>query len=189
MPRWLYLAGAGCLVIAFGIALAHTPTRPERASDLRGFLTEVTGDIQSCAAGVGESLQAMREVQSGAASSPADVSAGISIAQQGAANCSPANNELLDNLEAYQVPESLDQFRLKSVVTGLVNWAAPDAQDVQNDVASVLSARSPAARGAAQDRLTAALTKLDRQRATVNSVLDAAIKALAVTQPGPRLPG
>jgi hypothetical protein len=189
MPRWLYLAGAGCLVIAVAIALVHTPSRAERASDLRGFLAEVTGDIQSCAGGVGESLQALHEIQSGAATSPADVSAGISIAQQGAANCSPANNELLDNLENYQVPESLDQFRLKGVVTDLIDWAAPDARDVQTDVASVLSARSPAARSAAQGRLTAALATLDKQRTAINTVLDAATKALAVSESGPRLPG
>jgi hypothetical protein len=189
MPRWLYLAGAGCLVIAVAIALVHKPTRSERASDLRGFLTEVTTDIQSCAGGVGESLQALHEVQSGAATSPADVSAGISIAQQGAANCSPANNELLDNLESYQVPESLFRFRLKGVVTDLIDWAAPNAQDVQTDVASVLSAHTSAARSAAEARLTAALARLDKKRADINSVLDAAIKALGVSESGPRLPG
>jgi hypothetical protein len=189
MPRWLYLAGAGCLVIAVAIALVHKPTRSERASDLRGFLTEVTSDIQSCAGGVGESLQALHEVQSGAATSAADVSAGISVAQQGAANCAPANNELLANLEGYQVPESLDQFRLKGVVTDLIDWAAPDAQDVQTDVASVLSAQTSVARSAATARLTTALAALDKKRAAINSVLAAAIKALGVSESGPRLPG
>ena len=79
-------------------------------------------------------------------SNAADVSAGISVAQQGAANCAPANNEQIDDLENYQVPESLDGFGLVAAVTALVAWAAPDAEQVQTDVAQVLAATTPAAR-------------------------------------------
>src|SRR4029077_4240548 len=104
------------LAIAVAVALVHKPTQGEMASDLRGFLTAVTTDIESCAGGVGESLTALHEVQSGARSA-ADVSDGISVAQQGAANCAPANNEQIDDLENYQVPESLFSFQLKGVVT------------------------------------------------------------------------
>jgi hypothetical protein len=189
IPRWAYLVAAALLIVAVAVGLVHKPTQGQRASDLRGFLQAVTSDIESCAGGVGESLTALRQIQSGADASAADISDGISIAQQGAANCAPANNEQIDDLENYQVSESLYSFRLGGVVTGLVNWAAPDAENVQNDVADVLSARSTQARSQAQAGLTTALAALDKQRAAVNSVLDAAIKSLSVHESGPRLPG
>ena len=189
LPRWIYLAAAGLVIVAVGVGLVHRPTPGERASDLRGFLQEVTADIDSCAGGVGESLTALHLVQSGAASSPADISAGISVAQEGAANCSPANNELIDDLENYQVPESLYSFRLASAVTALVDWAAPDAERVQTDVASVLSARTTAARSTAHAALTSDLAALDSKRAQVMALIDKARTALAVPEPGPRLPG
>src|SRR5262249_1869059 len=138
LPRWSYLAATGLVVVAVAVGLVHKPTQAERATDLRGFLHQVTAAIESSAGGVGESLTALPRVQSGAANSPTDVSQGISVAQQGAANCSPANNELIDDLENYQVPESLYSFRLSGAVTALVDWAAPDAERVQTDVASVL---------------------------------------------------
>jgi hypothetical protein len=189
IPRSTYLVGVALLLIAVAVGLVHKPSQAEKASDLRGFLQEVTSDIESCAGGVSESLQALRLVQSGADASPADVSAGISVAQQGAANCSPANNESLDDLQSVQVSESLDSYRLAGAVTGLVNWAAPDAERVQTDVANVLSARSAQARSQAQAQLAAALATLNRQRAAVDSVIDGAIKSLAVHQSGPKLPG
>jgi hypothetical protein len=189
IPRWLYLAGAGLLLIAVAVALVHKPTRAERAADLRGFLTEVTKDIESCAGGVSESLSALHQIQSGVATSKADIADAITIARTGAANCSPANNELIDNLENYQVSESLYSFRLSRAVTGLVDWAAPHAQDVQTDVALVLSANSPAARGQATARLAAAVAALDRQRSAVYAVLDPAMKALAVPDSKLKLPG
>jgi hypothetical protein len=188
IPRWIYLAVAALLVIAVAVALVHKPSRSEQATDLRGFLQDVTTDIESCAGGVGESLTALRDVQAGA-NSATDVSDGISVAQQGAANCSPALNEQIDDLENYQVTESLDSYQLVGVVTELVNWAAPDAERVMTDVANVLSARTALARSQAQAQLTAALAALDKQRTQADSVMDAAIKALAVHASPPRLPG
>ena len=111
------------------------------------------------------------------------------MAQQGAANCSPASNELIDDLENYQAPESLYSFRLASAVTALVDWAAPDAERVQTDVASVLSARTTAARGQAQARLTTDLAALDQKRAQIDAIINKARTSLAVRDPGPRLPG
>jgi hypothetical protein len=189
LPRWVYLAAAGLVIAAVAVGLVHRPTPGERASDLRGFLQEVTADVESCAGGVGESLAALHQVQSGSATSPADISAGVSVAQQGAANCSPANNELIDDLENYQAPESLYSFGLSGAVTALVDWAAPDAERVQTDVADVLSARTTAARSAAQAALTSDLAALDSKRAQVTNVIDGAIRSLHVTASGPRLPG
>ena len=189
LPRWTYLAAAGLVVVAVAVGLVHKPTQGERATDLRGVLQQMTADIQSCAGGVGESLTALHLVQSGAANTAADISQGISVAQQGAANCSPANNELIDDLENYQVPESLYSFHLAGAVTALVDWAAPDAERVQTDVASLLSAQTTAARSQAQGRLTADLAALDSKRAQINRVINVAIRSLGVTESGPRLPG
>jgi hypothetical protein len=189
MPRWVLAAGAGLLVVAVAVALVHRPSRAERATDMRGLLQEVTADIQSCAGGVGESLTALRQVQAETPRSSTDVSDAISIAQQGAANCSPANNELLDDLENYQVPESLASFGLKSSVTGLIAWAAPHAEQVQTDVAKVLTATTPEAKSEAQAALGRALTALDAQRSQLDGPISTAIRALAMHASPPRLPG
>lgn len=189
MPRSTYMVGVALLLIAVAVGLVHKPSQAEKASDFRGFLQEVTSDVASCAGGVSESLQALRLVQSGADASATDVSAGISVAQQGAANCSPANNEQIDDLQTVQVSESLDSYRLAGAVTGLVNWAAPDAEQVQTDVASVLSARGGQARSQAEAQLAAARAALDKQRSAVTATIDAAMRSLDVHEPRLQLPG
>lgn len=188
-PRWVYLAAVVLLVIAVAIALVHKPSRAERASDMRGYLQELTADIESCAGGLGESLTAMREVQAEHPRNSTDLSDAESLAQQAAANCSPANNELIDNLENYQVPESLDSFGLKSSVTSLVAWAAPNAEQVATDVATLLAASSPHAASAAQASLTRDLAALDAERSKVDGPINTAIHALAMHASPPRLPG
>jgi hypothetical protein len=187
-PRWVFGLVALFLAAAVAVALVHKPSQAERASDMRGFLQEVTSDIQSCAAGVGESLTALHEVQAEHFSNSTDVSAAISVAQQGAANCAPANNEEIDNLENYQVPESLDSFGLVNAVTALVAWAAPNAEQVQTDVATVLAAKTPQARSQGEAALDAALKKLDAERILVERPVTSAIKALAMRAAPPPLP-
>ncbi len=188
-PKWVLMTLAGLLVIAAAVALVHKPSQAERATDLRGVLAEMTTDIQSCAAGVGESLSALRQVQAEHPRNSTDVSDGILVAQNGAQECAPANNELIDNLESYQVPESLAGFRLAGAVTGLVNWAAPDAQRVDTDVAALLAARTPQAQGRATLALSQALRKLNADRAGVYKLVNTAIAALAMHAAPPALPG
>jgi hypothetical protein len=183
------LAGAGLLIVAVAIALVHKPSRAERASDLRGFLQQVTADIQSCAASAGDSLTVLRDVDAEGGRNAAHVSQGIKIANDGAANCSPANNELIDDLENYQVPESLDSLGLIPVIPGLVSWAAPDAEQVQTDVAAVLSATTPQAKVQARAALSRALATLNAERAKVDGQMDRAIRALGLNSSPPRLPG
>jgi Co/Zn/Cd efflux system component len=187
-PRWVVLAIAGLLVVAVAVALVHKPSQAERASDMRGLLQEVSSDIASCAGGVGESLTAMREAEAETPRSSADLSAAINIAQQAGANCAPANNELIDDLESYQVPESLDSFGLKAAVSSLVDWAAPRAQQVETAVAGVLAATTPQAKAAAQAALTRSLAALDAQRAKADGPIVAAIRALGMHASPPRLP-
>ncbi len=188
-PRWVLLAIVLLVVATVVISLVHKPSQAERASDMRGFLSDVTADIESCAGGVGESLTALRLVQSGKAATSTDVSDGISVAQQGAANCAPVNDEELDDLDNYQVSESLLSFGLVAVVSDLVTWAAPDAENVQNDVAAVLAAQTPQAKSSAQARLSRDLAVLNAERAKIDGPINKAIKSLAMHAAPPTLPG
>jgi hypothetical protein len=188
-PRWVLLALAGLLVIAVAVALVHKPTQAQRASDMNGVLQQMSADMESCAGGVSESLTAMRQVQAEHPRSSADVSDAISLAQQGAANCSPANNELIDDLENYQVPESLSSFGLKSAVTNLIAWAAPHAEQVELAIASVLSATTPQATATAEAAFNRDLAALDVQRSKVDIPIVRAIRALGMKASPPRLPG
>ncbi len=184
-PRWVLLALAVVLVGAVLVALVHKPSQSERVSDLRGFVSDVNYDIESCAAGVGESLTAMRE----AGHNASEIQDTVSIANQGADNCEPANNEQIDDLEQYQVTESLASFHLASVVTGLVNWAAPDAVDVQTDVAALMAAPNPKAKAKDMGALQQALRKLNAQRAAVDATIQAASRSLSANASPPSLPG
>ena len=185
-PRWLLLAVAVVVLGTVLVVLVHKPSPSERASDLRGFLGDMRYDIQSCAGGVRDSLTALRQIESGASH---DVRTAVYIANTGAANCSPANNELLDDLETYQVTESLASFGLARVVTGLVDWAAPDAQNVMTDVARVLRAPNAQAKTSETAALQQALRTLDAQRAAVYAIIKAASTSLSAHATPPSLPG
>ncbi|HUC22423.1 MAG TPA: hypothetical protein VMA73_06915 [Streptosporangiaceae bacterium] len=188
-PRWLLLAGAAFLIAAVAVALVHRPSTAERASDMQGFLQEVNADIESCSGGVAESLTALHQVQAEHFSNGTDVSQGASVASQGAANCAPANNEEIDDLENYQVPESIDGFGLVGAVTDLVTWAAPDAERVQTDVAQLLSSTTPQARSNAEAALSRDLSTLNAERAKIDAPIATAIKSLRMHASPPRLAG
>jgi hypothetical protein len=188
-PRWVLLALVLVVAVTVVISLVHKPSQAQRAADMRGFLSDVTADIESCAGGVGESLTALRLVESGQAATSTDISDGISVAQQGAANCAPVNDEELDDLDNYQVSESLLSFGLVAVVSDLVTWAAPDAENVQNDVAAVLAAPTPEAKSSAQARLSRDLAVLNAERAKIDGPINKAIKSLAMHAAPPALPG
>jgi Tfp pilus assembly protein PilN len=188
-PRWLLLAGVLVLAGVVLVGLVHRPSQAQRAGDLKGFLTDMNTDIESCAGGVGESLTALHQINSGAAASAQDTQDAIKIARYGASNCSPANNELLDDLTQYQVTESLARFHLDNAVSGLVIWAALYAQKVQNDVANVLSAPTAGARTQANAALTRDTRDLDAQRAKVDKIMMNAVRATSAHANLPNLPG
>ena len=184
-PRWWFAAGAAIVVAAVLVGIAVHPSQSQRAADLNGFLTDMKTDIQSCAGGVRESLSALHSIQAG---TEHDVGTAIHIATYGSGNCSPANNMLLEDLVGYQVQESLSSFHLERVVYGLVDWATPDALRVQADVADVLRAQG-AARATAHVKLTADLRILDNQRAYLDRIMLAAIRATGASGHPPPLPG
>lgn len=211
-PRWM-LAGAAVLVAGLVLAaLPHRPSTGQRAADLRGMVHDVTNDIGSCAGGVTDSLTALREIESGASR---DVRIAVKIANDGAANCSPANNMQMEELVQYQVPESLASFHLDTAVNDLVTWAFPLAQRVQADVATLVTAFSAAggtatpsagaatapsagaatasvASAAAVTSATAQLVRdqraLDAQRARIDAQFQSASRALSAHVPAPPLP-
>jgi hypothetical protein len=188
-PRWLLIALALLIVAGVLVGLSHKPSASQRTADMQGFLKDMTTDIESCAGGVGESLAALRGLGPLPSKNTAEVQDTVGIATYGASNCSPANSMPLDDLDQYQVEESLASFHLDTAVTGLVNWAAPDAINVQNDVVTVLQAASTPARNAAMTQLQQAIKKLDAQRAAVDSVIDHAIRSLSMHASPPSLPG
>ena len=184
-PRWM-LAGAAVLVAGLTlIAIPRHPSTAERAADLRGVVQELNTDIESCAGGVNDSLAALREIQSGASH---DIRTAVNIATYGAANCSPANNTQMDDLVEYQPPESLASFHLEVTVNDLVTWGFPDAQRVQTDVATLLTAGTPSAVQAATAALQRDQRVLDTERATIDGMINTASTSLSANVAPPALP-
>ena len=185
-PRWLVVL----LVVIVGgavlVALPHRASTPQRAADLNGFLRSMQKDIESCAGGVSESLDVLHAITTGASH---DTATAVGVARYGAANCSPANSMPMDSLTQYQVPESLDSFNLTLVVNGLVTWAFPLAQRVQNDVADILTASTPAARASGNTALTRDRKALDAKRAAIDHALGIVISTLGASGKPPNLPG
>jgi len=187
-PRWLLLAGVLIVVGIVLVALVHKPSHAQQAGDLKGFLTDVNTDIESCSGGVRESFQALDRVQAGA-NSARNVQDTIQIARYGASNCSPANNEQLDDLTQYQVTESLAGYHLDTAVNDVVTWAFPYAQRVQNDVANELGARDAAKRQQYAAALQRDTNDLNRQRAAIDRILNKAITATGAQASPPNLAG
>jgi len=185
-PRWIVAAGAVLLVVAVSVGLAHRPTNGQRATDLRTFLHELTADVESCSGGVRESLFVLRQIDSGAST---DLKTALKVAKTAAANCSPANNELLGDLTSLQPPESLASYHLTAAIKALIDWAAPRAIRVGSDVAAVLTDRGPPAEAADRAVLRRDLHELDAQRNVVHAALAPAIRSLSPGSAPPRLYG
>ncbi len=185
-PRWVVGVGAVLLAVAIAVGLSHRPTSGQRAADLRSFLRQLTADVESCSGGVRESLYVLREIDSGGSH---DVKTALNVANTAAANCSPANNELLVDLTTAQPPESLASYHLGTAVTGLIDWAAPRATRVAADVATVLANRGRPAEAADRAALQRALRELDAQRKLVYAALAPAIRSLSPASAPPRLYG
>jgi hypothetical protein len=175
-PRWALAAGTVLLVAAVLVGLSHRPTNGERAADLRGLLSTLNTDIESCSGGVGDALRVLNAIDTG---SSHDVATAINLANLGSQNCSPANSQPLDDLTGVQVPESLASYHLQAAVTDLIDWAAPDAAQVQADVATVLTERGKPSEPNARRALSVDLRRLRAQRAKVYAALAPAIKALS----------
>lgn len=184
-PTWMIAAG---VVLVVGLVLAAIPHRPsgaERAADLRGMVSDLTTDIESCAGGVTDSLSALSAIESGTSH---DVGTATLIANTAVANCSPANNMQMDDLVQYQVPESLASFHLDAAVNDLVTWGFPLAQRVQADVAALVAAKTTAEAGTASARLRRDELALNAERGRIDKLIISASTALSADVSPPSLP-
>jgi hypothetical protein len=184
-PLWVF---ATIIVLAAGgvlVSLSHKPTQAQRASDLTGYFNDVNAGIESCAGGVRDSLTAFNRVEAG---DTAQYSAAVGILTYNAQNCSPANNQPLQDFTNYQVTESLAQFPLDKADNDVITWAFPDAMNVQQDMLAVLRASTPAARAKAKATLSTALATMDAQRAALYAVWQNAERSAGATAPLPYLP-
>jgi hypothetical protein len=184
-PRWM-LAAAVVLIAGLVLAaLPHHPSTSQRATDLRDAVQAMNAGIESCAGGVSESLTALRAIQAGTSH---DVKTAVNIATFGAENCSPANSMPMDDLVQYQTPESLASFHLEQTVNDLVTWGFPDAQRVQADVATLLTASTQPAIQAATTALQRDQRALDAERAVIYGMINTASKSLSAGVAPPSLP-
>ena len=184
-PKWMLAAG---VVLVAGLTLAAIPHRPstgQRAADLRSMVNDLNVDIESCAGGVNDSISALRAIQSGASH---DVKTAVVIANTAAANCSPANSMPMDDLVQYQAPESLASFHAQTAVNDLVTWGFPLAQRVQIDVATIVSAKTPAAAQSASAQLRHDQQALDAERALIDRLITSASTSLSAHVSPPSLP-
>ena len=184
-PKWM-LAGGAVLVIGLTLAaIPHRPSTAERAADLRGMVHDLNVDIESCAGGVNDSITALRAIQSGTSH---DVKTAVEIANTAAANCSPANSMPMEDLVQYQAPGSLASFHLQAAVNDLVTWGFPLAQRVQTDVATIVSAPTPAAAQRASAQLRRDQQALDAERAVIDRLITSASASLSAHVSPPSLP-
>jgi len=184
-PKWMW-GGAAALVVGLAVvAIPHHPSTAQRAADLRDVVGAMNTGIESCAGGINDSTTALRAIQAGTSR---DVSTAVKIANDAAANCSPANSMPMDDLVQYQVPESLASFKLQDTVNDLVTWAFPLAQRVEGDIGTLAAATTPAEKAAATATLHKDQQALDAQRTKIDKAINAASKALSADIAPPSLP-
>lgn len=165
-PVWVFAAIVVIVAATVVLSLVHKPSQAERASDLRGYLGDVNTDIESCAGGMRDAMKALDAVESG---DTAEYSATIGILQYSAQNCSPANNESLEDFTGYEVIESLASLNLDTADNDVITWVF-DAQAAQNDMVAELEAKTPAAKAAATTTLAVAMNKANAERATIYGI-------------------
>ncbi len=183
-PLWVF---AALIVLAGGVVLVSLSIKPshaQRASDLKGYFSDVNAGIESCAGGMRDSLTALNNVEAG---DKANYSAAVGILAYNAQNCSPANNEPLSDFTSYQVTESLAQYPLDTADNDVITWAF-DADQAQTDMLAVLQAATPAAKAQANAALQAAMRKLDAQKAAIDAIWNNAQKGVGTTATLPYLP-
>ena len=184
-PRWMLAAAAVLVVGLVLVAIPHRPSTAQRAADLRGMVTDLTTDIESCAGGVTDSLTALRAIETGTSH---DVATAVRIANTATANCAPGNNMQMEDLVQYQVPESLASFHLDAAVNDLVTWSFPLAQRVQSDVASRVAATTPAEIARTSAQLRQDEQAMDAQRTQIDQLFTSASTALSAHVAPPSLP-
>lgn len=183
-PLWIFAVLAVLIAGVVIVSLDQSPSSAQRASDLRGYLGDVNSGIESCAGGLRDAETALRKVTSG---DTADYGTAAGILTYNAQNCSPGNNESLQDFTSYQVPQSLSTLNLDEADNDIITWAF-DAQKAQDDMLAVLRAKTPQARASANSALTSAMTTLHRQRGAIYAIWDHAQRTTGDHSELPNLP-
>jgi hypothetical protein len=183
-PLWVFAVLAVAAVGVLLVSLSHTPSKPQRASDLAGYFGDVKAGIGSCAAGLHDSENAYAQVLGG---HKAQAKAAESVFGYGGSNCTLASNQALTDFASYQVTESLSTHRLDTPDKDVITWSF-DSTAVQQDMLAVLRATTPAGRTGAQAGLKTDLATLDKQRAAIDAIWAAAKHATGATAAFPSLP-
>jgi hypothetical protein len=181
MPMWTLLVAVVMVAGVVLVSLSHTPSNAQQVSDFNSYLRDMNAAVESCAGGVTESRQAVNAV------TPSSMQTALNLVAYDAANCSPANNEPLQDLTQYQVTESLARFNLANCANDYITWSF-DAAQVQLDMEPVLKADSPAARAAAERTLLHDQRTMDTERTTIDGILHSAEHTLSDNAALPNLP-
>jgi hypothetical protein len=180
MPLWTLLVAVVLVAAGVLVSLSRTPSTAQQVSDFNSYLRDMNAAVESCAGGVTESRQAMDAV------TPSTRTTALSLVAYDANNCSPANNEPLQDLTQYQVTESLAKFDLADCANDYITWSF-DAAQTQLDMVSVIKA-GPLARPAAEQALARAEHTMDAERATIDGILRSAEHTLSDRTALPHLP-
>jgi hypothetical protein len=183
-PMWIFAVIAVLIAGVVVVSLDQSPSSAQRASDLRGYFGDVNAGIESCAGGLRDAETAVRTVANGDTS---DYGTAVGMLTYNAQNCSPGNNESLEDFTSYQVPQSLSTLNLDEADNDVITWAF-DAQKAQNAMLAVLRAKTPQARAGARASLASAMTTLDRQRGAIYAIWDHAQQTTGDHSKLPNLP-
>jgi cytochrome c biogenesis protein CcmG, thiol:disulfide interchange protein DsbE len=183
-PLWIFAVIAVLVAGVAVLSLTQAPSSAQRAGDLRGYFGDVTAGIESCAGGFHDAQTALRKVTGGDA---ADDGTAVGMLTYNAQNCSPANNEPLQDFTNYQVAESLSSYNLDQADNDVITWAF-DAQKAQGAMLTALKAKTPKARAAADTALAQAMAVLDKERATIYAIWHKAQQNTGDASPLPSLP-
>lgn len=184
MPMWTLLIAVVLLIGVVLVSLARKPSNAQQVSDFNSYLRDMNTAVESCAGGETESRQALDSV------TPSSLKTALNLVSYDAANCSPANNEPLQDLTQYQVTESLAAFNLVGCANDYITWSF-DAARVQLDMLAILKSGAPApgSPSPAQARtLRHDLATMDAERTKINGILHAAEHTLSDSAPLPNLP-
>src|ERR1700743_1261937 len=86
-PLWVFAVLVVPAVGVLLVSLSHTPSKPQRASDLAGYFGDVKAGIGSCAAGLHDSEGAYGQLLSGKAALNKNAESGFTY---GGGKCTPA---------------------------------------------------------------------------------------------------
>jgi hypothetical protein len=187
MPMWTLLIAVILVIGVVLVSLSRKPSNAEEVSAFNSYLRDMNAAVESCAGGVTESRQALDSVTA------SSLKTALNLVSYDAANCSPANNEPLQDLTQYQVTESLAKFDLADCANDYITWSF-DAAQAQLDMLAILKAQPPVAPAASpaasagSGTLRHALAIMDAERGKIDTILRTAEHALSDPAPLPSLP-